>query len=89
MRSRLVKSLCFGLAILFVASLMAGCAANLPCDVPENQVEKARGAAASAEKGLKQAEMKVSELEAQLDDRQATIDELEARKAELEKALAE
>lgn len=89
MRSRLVKSLCFGLAILLVACLMAGCAANLPCDVPENQVEKARGATASTEKELKQAEMKVSELEAQLEDGQATIEELEARKAELEEALAE
>ena len=89
MVGRLVKSLCLGLAVLLVACLMAGCAAKRPCDVPEDQVERARGKAASVEKELNQAKQNVSELEAQLREKEAAIAELEARKAELEKALAE
>ncbi|KPJ61649.1 MAG: hypothetical protein AMJ46_00745 [Latescibacteria bacterium DG_63] len=89
MVGRLVKTLCLGLAVLLVASLMAGCAAKRPCDVPEDQVERARGKAVSVEKELRQAQMNVSELEAQLKEKQAVIEDLEARKAELEEALAE
>ncbi|UCF79395.1 MAG: hypothetical protein JSW03_03880 [Candidatus Eiseniibacteriota bacterium] len=89
MLAKLVKSLCFVVAVVLVASLVVGCAVNLPCDVAEDQVEKARGATASAEKEMKQATMKVAELEAKLKEKQAAVAELEAQKAELEKALAE
>ena len=89
MVGRLVKCLCLGLAVLLVACLMAGCAAKRPCEIPEDQVEKVRGKAASVEKELEQAKKSVSELEAQIKAKQAAIAELEAQKAELEKALAE
>ena len=87
MLARLVKSLILVLAILFVAGLMAGCAANLPCTVGEDQVEQARAKAGSADKQLQQAEQKAADLEAQIQSKQATIEELTARKAELEKEI--
>jgi septal ring factor EnvC (AmiA/AmiB activator) len=89
MVGRLVKCLCLGLAVLIMVSLMAGCAARRPCEVPEDQVEMARGKAASVEKELDQAKKSISELEAQIKAKKAAIAELEAQKAELEKALAE
>jgi peptidoglycan hydrolase CwlO-like protein len=89
MQSRLVKSVCLGLAVLLIACLMAGCAVKRPCEVTEDQVEKARAKAMSAEKEMKQAKKSVAELEAQLTEKQALIDELEARIAELEAELAE
>lgn len=85
---RLVKSTCFALAVLLLAGLIAGCAANLPCPVGENEVEQARAKCASADKQLEQASAKVSELEAQVQSKQALIQELEAKIAELEQALA-
>ncbi len=89
MVDRLVKCLCLGLAVLIVASLVAGCAARRPCEVPADQVEMARGKAAAAQNELNQAKKNIAELEAQIKAKQATIAELEAQKAELEKALAE
>jgi len=87
MLNRLVKSMLLLLAILLVASLMAGCAANLPCTVGEDQVEQARAKAGSADKQLQQANQKVADLEAQIQTKQATVDELTARKAALEEEL--
>lgn len=87
MLNRLVKSMLLLLAILLVAGLMAGCAANLPCTVGEDQVEQARAKAGSADKQLQQANQKVADLEAQIQTKQATVDELTARKAALEEEL--
>jgi len=85
---RSVKFTCFSLAVLLVAGLIAGCAANLPCPVGEDQVTQARAKCLAAEKQLQQANARIAELEAQIQSRQATIQELEAKKAELEAALA-
>jgi peptidoglycan hydrolase CwlO-like protein len=87
MLNRLVRSLLFVAAILFVAGLMAGCAANLPCTVGEDQVEQARAKAGSADKQLQQTDQKMADLEAQIQTKQAAIEELKAKKAELEKQL--
>ena len=89
MLTKLVKSLCLLAAIPLVACLIAGCAANLPCTVGEDQVEQVRAKTSSAEKQLQDAEKKVAELEAQAKSKQEAVKELEAKKAELEKALAE
>jgi peptidoglycan hydrolase CwlO-like protein len=87
MLNRLVKSLLLLLAILLVAGLMAGCAANLPCTVGEDQVEQARAKAGSADKQLQQTNQKVADLEAQAQSKQAAADELKAKKAALEEEL--
>ncbi|MCX5801703.1 MAG: hypothetical protein NTX17_09985 [Candidatus Eisenbacteria bacterium] len=86
MSTRLVKSLLFIGAILFVVGFMAGCAANLPCTVSEDQVEQARAKAGAVDQQLQQGSQRVADLEAQVQSKQATIEELQARKAELEKA---
>jgi peptidoglycan hydrolase CwlO-like protein len=87
MSNRLVKSLLFVVAVLLVAGLMAGCAANLPCTVSEDQVEQARAKAGSVDKQLQQTDQKVADLEAQITSKQATVDELKAKLAELEKQV--
>jgi peptidoglycan hydrolase CwlO-like protein len=87
MSNRLVKSLLFVVAVLLVAGLMAGCAANLPCTVNEDQVEQARAKAGSVDKQLQQTDQKVADLEAQVTSKQATVDELKAKLAELEKQV--
>lgn len=89
MLTRLVKSLLFLLAALFVAGLIAGCAANLPCTISEDQVEQARAKASTADKQMQQADQKVADLEAQLQSKKATLEELQAKKADLEKQLQE
>lgn len=86
---RLVKFTCFSLAVLLVAGLIAGCAANLPCPVGEDQATQARAKCLSAEKQLQQANARIAELEAQIQSKQATIVELEAKKAELEQAMTQ
>jgi len=89
MSTRLVKSLLFLMAILFVAGLMAGCASNLPCTIGEDQVEQARAKAATADTQMQQTDQKVADLEAQLQSKKATLEELQAKKADLEKQLQE
>lgn len=89
MHTRYVKSLLFLIAILMLASLMAGCASVRPCTVTEDQVEQARAKAASAQTQMQQADQKVADLQAQLQSKKTTLDELQAKKADLEKQLAE
>ncbi|MFH0778445.1 MAG: hypothetical protein V2A71_07415 [Candidatus Eisenbacteria bacterium] len=89
MLTKFVSLLSLVLAVFLTACLLAGCAANLPCTVAEDQVEQARAKAGAADRELKQAENKASDLQAQVESKQATVDQLKAKKAELESALAE
>jgi septal ring factor EnvC (AmiA/AmiB activator) len=87
MLSRLVKSWLLLSAVLLVAGLMAGCAANLPCTIGEDQVEQARAKAGSADKQMQQANQKAADLEAQIQTKQTAVDELKTKKTALEEEL--
>jgi septal ring factor EnvC (AmiA/AmiB activator) len=72
-----------------VATILAGCSSNPPCQTDLAAVEAARQAAVAAEAKLAEAERTKQQLEEEIAAEQARKAELEQRKAELEAQIAE